>query len=113
MAAFGALVVGLAQFAGRKGRASHRVLGWLWVGLMTIVALTALGITRADARYSWIHALVPAVLTLLPLAVLMARRHRVDRHRNLMLGLYLGALVVTGAFTLMPGRVMHQVVFGS
>jgi uncharacterized membrane protein len=29
-----------------------------------------------------------------------------------MLGLFLGALVVTGAFTLLPGRLMGQVVFG-
>lgn len=113
LAALGALLVGLAQFIGRKGRTAHRVLGWAWVALMATVALTALGITGRDGRYSWIHLLVPLVLTLLPLAVLMARRHQALRHRNLMLGLYLGALVLTGAFTLLPGRIMGAVVFGT
>jgi uncharacterized membrane protein len=112
LAAIGALAVGLAQFAGPKGRAAHRALGWLWVGLMTVVALSALGITGADGRYSWIHLMVPLVAVLLPVAVLAARRHRVAAHRNAMLGLFLGALVVTGAFTLLPGRLMGQVVFG-
>ncbi|MGG5820195.1 DUF2306 domain-containing protein [Falsiroseomonas sp. HW251] len=111
-AALGALLVGILQFAGRKGRTPHRVLGWAWVGLMLAVALSALGITGKDGRYSWIHLIVPFVLVLVPLAVLMARRHRVGRHRNLMLGLYLGALVLTGLFTLMPGRIMHDVLLG-
>jgi len=30
-----------------------------------------------------------------------------------MLGLFLGALVIAGLFTLLPGRLMHAVVFGS
>ncbi len=29
-----------------------------------------------------------------------------------MLGLFLGALVIAGIFTLLPGRIMHKVVFG-
>ena len=29
-----------------------------------------------------------------------------------MISIFLGALVVAGAFTLLPGRIMHQVVFG-
>jgi uncharacterized membrane protein len=30
-----------------------------------------------------------------------------------MLGLFAGALVIAGAFTFWPGRIMHAVVFGS
>jgi uncharacterized membrane protein len=29
-----------------------------------------------------------------------------------MLGLFWGALIVTGGFTLMPGRLLHRVFFG-
>jgi uncharacterized membrane protein len=29
-----------------------------------------------------------------------------------MISLFAGALVVAGAFTLLPGRIMHRVVFG-
>jgi uncharacterized membrane protein len=50
---------------------------------------------------------------MLPLGVLAARRHRVSAHRKTMIGLFLGALATAGLFTLMPGRIMHEVVFGS
>jgi uncharacterized membrane protein len=30
-----------------------------------------------------------------------------------MLGLFAGALIIAGIFTLVPGRIMHRVVFGS
>jgi uncharacterized membrane protein len=36
----------------------------------------------------------------------------VAEHRRAMISLFLGALVIAGAFTLVPGRIMHQVVFG-
>jgi uncharacterized membrane protein len=29
-----------------------------------------------------------------------------------MIGLFTGALVIAGVFTLLPGRIMHAVVFG-
>jgi uncharacterized membrane protein len=49
---------------------------------------------------------------MLPLGVLHARRHRVKPHRNTMIGLFLGALMVAGIFTFAPGRIMHEVLFG-
>lgn len=64
-------------------------------------------------NYSWIHGLSIFVLVMLPLGVLAARRHRVSAHRETMIGLFLGALVIAGLFILMPGRIMHQVVFAS
>ena len=47
-----------------------------------------------------------------PLAVWAAHRHEVARHRRAMMSLFLGALLIAGAFTLLPGRIMHRVVFG-
>ena len=29
-----------------------------------------------------------------------------------MIGLFTGALVIAGVFTFLPGRIMHEVVFG-
>ena len=49
---------------------------------------------------------------MVPLAVLAARQGPVASHRRAMTWLFLLALVVTGLFTLWPGRIMHQVVFG-
>jgi uncharacterized membrane protein len=49
---------------------------------------------------------------MLPLGIYYARRHNVSGHRKTMLGLFFGALVIAGTFTLLPGRIMGRVLFG-
>ncbi|MEH3148355.1 MAG: DUF2306 domain-containing protein [Methylobacterium frigidaeris] len=112
--ALAALVVGAAQFALPKGRSPHLGLGRLWVGLMAVVALSSFGISglRQVGPFSWIHALSVATLVALALAVRYARQGRIAAHRQAMVSLFVGALVVTGLFTLLPGRLMGHVVFG-
>ena len=68
---------------------------------------------RLWGPWSPIHLLAIFTLATLPLAVVHARRHRVDRHRNAMIAIFVGAHVIAGLFTLMPGRVMHAVAFGN
>jgi uncharacterized membrane protein len=53
-----------------------------------------------------------APVVVIPLAMLAAHRHQVDKHRRMMIGTFLGALVIAGLFTLLPGRIMHAVAFG-
>ena len=111
LAAFG---LGAVQLAAPTGTLPHRTLGWIWVVLMVIVAASSFWIheLRLWGPWSPIHLLAIFTLAMLPLAVLHARRHRVGRHRNAMIAIFAGALVVAGLFTLMPGRIMHAVVFG-
>ena len=52
-------------------------------------------------------------VVMLPLAVRKAHTHQVAAHRRIMIYLFLGALVVAGLFTLVPGRIMHAVIFGA
>ena len=81
---------------------------------MFVVAVSSFFIheIRLWGPFSPIHLLSVFTLIMLPLAVLRARRHDVAKHRRAMTGLFIGALVVAGAFTLLPGRIMHAVVFG-
>jgi uncharacterized membrane protein len=44
--------------------------------------------------------------------VLAARRHDVRTHQVTMISIFAGALVVAGLFTLVPGRIMHDVLLG-
>lgn len=113
-AAMAAFVLGIVQFAAPKGTLPHRTMGYAWVGLMLLVAASSFAIfgARQWGSYSAIHLLSVSVLVLLPLAVLAARRHHVATHRWAMIALFAGALVIAGAFTLLPGRIMHHVVFG-
>ena len=113
-AAMAAFVLGVVQFARRKGTFSHRTFGWIWVVLMLIVAITSFWISEIKLWGPWspIHLLSIFTLINLPIAVLMARRHNVRAHRGWMIGLFGGALVIAGIFTLIPGRIMHGVIFG-
>jgi uncharacterized membrane protein len=113
-AALVALALGTVQLAAPKGTPRHRTMGWLWVGLMAIVVVTSFFIHGIKLLGAWspIHLLSIYTAILLPIGVLHARRHRVGRHRATMIGLFAGALVIAEVFTLLPGRVMHEVVFG-
>ena len=113
-AAMGAFALGVIQLAAPKGTLPHRTIGWIWVVLMTTIAGSSLFIheLRLWGPFSPIHLLSIFTLVMLPLAVLRARRHQVERHRKAMLGLFFGALVIAGAFTFVPGRIMYKVAFG-
>jgi uncharacterized membrane protein len=113
-AAMGAFALGLVQLAAPKGTIPHRTVGWIWVVLMLTVAVSSFWIhdIRTFGPFSFIHLLSILTLVMLPLAVLAARRHRVGAHRKTMISLFLGALVIAGLFTFMPGRIMYQVAFG-
>ncbi len=112
--AFVAIALGATQFALPKGVRLHRALGWFWALAMMGVAGVSLFIhtIRTWGFWSPIHILSLLTLTMVPLAVLAARRERVESHRASMIWLYALAPVVTGLFTLWPGRIMHAVVFG-
>lgn len=114
-AAMAAFVLGVVQLTAPKGTLPHRTLGWLWVTLMLVVSVTAFFIHQIRLWGPWspIHLLAIYTLIMLPIAVLAARRHAVKRHRNVMIGLFVGALLIAGLFTLFPGRIMHAVAFGS
>jgi len=114
LAAMSAFVLGLVQFAAPKGTLPHRTLGWTWVLLMVSVAVSSFWLHQIKLIGPWspIHLLSIFTLVMLPLAVWRAHRHRVADHRRIMIALFSGALVVAGLFTLLPGRIMHAVVFG-
>jgi len=113
-AAMTAFVLGLVQFAAPKGTLPHRTVGFIWVALMVVVSVSAFFIheLRLWGPWSPIHLLAIFTLVMLPLAVLRAHRHEVARHRTAMASIFLGALVVAGLFTSLPGRIMHAVVLG-
>jgi uncharacterized membrane protein len=113
-AAMAAFALGVVQFAAPKGTLPHRTIGWIWVGLMAIVAASSFWIHEIRLLGPWspIHLLSIFTLIMLPIAVWRARRHRVADHRRIMTMTFVGALVIAGLFTLLPGRVMHAVVFG-
>lgn len=114
VSAMAAFLLGAWQLLAPKGTGPHRILGWVWAGLMIVVAASGFFIhqIRVWGLWSPIHLLSILVLVMMPLGVILARTGRVSAHRWTMSLTYLGGLVVAGAFTVWPGRIMHAVVFG-
>jgi uncharacterized membrane protein len=63
--------------------------------------------------YTPIHLLTLFVAVMLPLGVGYARGGNVRGHRKTMQGLYIGACIIAGLFTLLPGRFLGSVLFGT
>ena len=73
--------------------------------LMAFVAAGSFGI-KSGTGYSWIHGLSILTLIMLALGWWKARHGQVSAHRRIMQGLYIGALLITGLFTLLPNRLI-------
>ena len=124
--ALGALVVGPVALWARRGHAArvaasqrprlHRAAGYAWTTLMVISAVSALFIRDFRLPNLWgytpIHLLVPFTLGGLVLAFVHLLRGNVSAHRKHMLGLYFGACIGAGVFTLLPSRYLGQRVWG-
>lgn len=119
-AAIGAVVTGPVALWARKGRVQrprlHRAFGYAWVTLMTITAISALFISGSAslpnfAGYSPIHLLVPVTLIGLFGSFVMLARGNIDAHRKIMQRLYIGACLVAGFFTLVPGRLLGNLLW--
>lgn len=108
-----AALIGPWLFWSRKGTPCHRFVGKLWLGLMVISALSSFFIHSINlvAGFSPIHLLSVYVLYASWRAIRAARLHNIREHRLNVVGIYVGGIVIAGGFTLLPGRIMHEVLF--
>ena len=109
-----AIVVGGVQLILKKGTPLHKFMGWAWVSLMLIVCFTSFFIHKVNlwGKYSPIHLLSIWTIIAVVLGVYFARIGNVKRHKIFMVWTYWLALILTGLFTLYPGRVMNLIFFG-
>lgn len=115
-----AVPVGVYIFLTKKGTARHKLAGRFWVALLIIVSLSAIPIqTINPGQYSLIHLLIPYTISSLIYSIWSIRKFKKTRlykyryaHMYSMIGVYVGALLIAGAFTLLPGRFLHGVLFG-
>jgi uncharacterized membrane protein len=107
-----ALIIGAAVLFLQKGTRLHRRLGVTWAALMMVAAALSFTITGLNpGHFSAIHILSVVTLITVPYAIWRRRRGDIRAHAIAMVSNYFG-LVIAGAFTLAPGRVMHAVIFG-
>lgn len=117
-AAIAATVIGpfalWARLGLRQRPRLHRALGYAWVTLMVMTAVSAVFIsdpvfprwTLGSLGFSFIHLLIPVVLFGLFGAFWFLFRGNVAGHRKTMVNLYLGSCVIAGVFTLLPERLL-------
>lgn len=104
-------------FFSTKGARRHRVVGFVYLALMTITAIAALFIHQIPAidifhGFGPIHIFSIVTLSGVVGALRGAWTHNIRMHRRSMLGVYIGGLLIAGSFAFLPGRIMHSVVFG-
>jgi uncharacterized membrane protein len=93
----------------------HRAFGYAWVTCMLGAAIT--GVFIRDFRlpnvagYTPIHLLIPLTLITLYRAFRCLAAGNISGHRQNMQWLYVGACIVAGAFTLLPGRFLGDLIW--
>ena len=116
LAAMAALLLGIVQLVAPKGTLPHRALGWVWVILLLTISVSSFWIHGHSWRlwrtWSPIHLLSILTPILLIVGVVSARRHNIVSHKITMVSIFIGAIVIAGLFTFVPGRIMHHVLFG-
>ena len=112
-----AFVIGTYLLLNRKGTPVHRFLGKIYMGLMLFTAFITLFMEAVVGpkflnHFGFLHLLSLFVLYTVPTAYRAIRVGNIKLHKRKMVGLYVGALLVAGAFTLSPGRLIHSWLFG-
>ena len=113
-AALIAVVLGGIQLSQPKGTRSHKYIGYVWVSLMLFVSVSSFWIhsIKLVGLFSPIHLLSIFTIWSVFEAIRSVRTGNIIKHKRMMSLLYVLALVVTGLFTLMPGRTMNSMIFG-
>lgn len=112
-AALSALLIGIVVWLRPKGVGLHKLLGWSWVIAMATTAISSLFIMELNRGFfSFIHLFSGWTLVALPMAIFAIRRKNVKTHSRNMRNLFIGGLLIAGAFSFVPGRFMFQFLFG-
>ncbi len=108
-----ALGLGIFILLRPKGTATHKLTGRIWVAAMAITAVTSFWIQelREGAGFSWIHILSIVTLIGLARAIYAIRHGNVKSHQRVMISVFAGVMIA-GAFTLLPNRILGGWIFG-
>ena len=113
--AFLAIIIGGIQLSLPKGTKVHKYIGYSWIILILIVSISSFWIhtIKMVSIFSPIHLLSAYTIFSVTHAINSARRGDIKRHKQTMKLIYVLALIITGFFTLLPGRTMNAVFFSS
>jgi len=114
---FPAFLIGTFLLLNRKGTPAHKVLGKIYMSLMLVTAIVTLFMSARVGptllgHFGFIHLFSFLVFYLVPTAYLALRGGNIKKHRDSMIGLYVGGILIAGGFTFVPGRLLHSWLIG-
>ena len=100
----------------RKGTPTHKLLGKVYMVLISFSSIVAVAMPatigpRLWNHFGYIHLFCLAVFVSVPYALWAIKRGNVRAHAYAMRGLFLGGIVIAGAFAFSPGRLLHALLF--
>ena len=112
-----AFFIGTFLLLNRKGDRRHKSLGKAYMILMLITAGATMVMPAKVGpalfnHFGFIHLFSFLILYSVPVALVSIRKGNVRRHRANMIGLYVGGILIAGAFALSPGRLLYDWLFG-
>jgi len=111
-----AFFIGSYLFVNHKGTSIHKLLGKVYMVLMLVTAIITLfmpaqvGSTVLN-HFGFIHLFSLLTFVTVIGAYLSVLKGNIQAHRFNMLGLYIGGIIIAGAFTFVPGRLLHTWFF--
>lgn len=111
-----ASILGALLLFKKKGTTSHRIIGKYYMMLMLTTAFVALLMPAQVGpallgHFGYIHLFCILVLYSVPSAYFAVRNGNLTKHKLNMIGVYVGGILIAGAFTFMPGRLLHKWLF--
>jgi len=108
-------------FLSQKGSRVHRLVGTIYLALMSTTAVAAVfirafgswSIDVGPLRFGLLHLFVPLTAWSVWTALRSVRRGDIAGHQGAMRGLYVGGLVIAGLLTFLPGRMMYEMFVAS
>ncbi len=112
-----AFLIGAYLLISRKGTPMHRLFGKMYMALMLLTATITLFMPaevgpRLFDHFGFLHLFSVLVFYSVPTAYFAVQNNQFKKHRNHMIGLYVGGILIAGAFAFMPGRLLYGWFFG-
>lgn len=110
---FPAFLIGTFLLINRKGTPAHKLLGKAYMSLMLFTAIVTLFMSAELGptifhHFGFIHLFSLLVLYSVPAAYIAVKNGNIKRHRDNIIGLYVGGILIAGGFTLAPGRLIYS-----
>ncbi len=108
-----AAIIGTFIMATRKGTKHHKFFGKIYMVLILITAVFSLLMPavigpRLFDHFGWIHLFSLMALVSVPGAYISIKRAKLASHKGLMIGLYMGGILLAGSLAFLPGRLLHS-----